>query len=127
MRGFLSHGQLALRSTHSLGLTGRSGLLGGLARLAASNLPAQLDEITEGTGDGCLAVASTRLDGVEDHVVLHANHLELIRAPLLYPDPGPVVSMPFILLGWLAKDLPVPPVGERTGAGRDLRRRGVLR
>ena len=96
-----------------LGLNGRSGLFGGLARLAGSSLAAQLDEISDGTGDGCVAVASTRLDGADDHVVLHANHLELIRAPLLYPDPGPVVSMPLIL-GWLAKDLPMP-----AGANQD--------
>ena len=91
-----------------LGLDGRPALFGGLVRLAATNLPAQLDEITEGTGDGCVSVAATRLDGVADHLVIHANHLELIRAPLLYPDPGPVVSMPHILR-WLAKDLPAVP------------------
>ncbi len=91
-----------------LGLnTGRPALLGGLARAAAGNLPAQLDEITEGTGDGCVSLASTRLDGVDDHVTLPANHLELIRAPLLYPDPGPVACMPLVLR-WLARDLPVP-------------------
>lgn len=90
-----------------LGLDGRPALLGGLTRLAVGNLPAQLDEITEGTGDGCVSLAATRLEGVDDHVSLHANHLELIRAPLLYPDPGPVVSMPYILR-WLSKDLPAP-------------------
>ncbi len=98
-----------------LGLDGRPALLGGLTRLAVGNLPARLDEITEGTGDGCVAVAATRLDGVDDHVAVAANHLELIRAPLLYPDPGPVVAMPYVLR-WLAKDLPgakpPPPAGE---------------
>lgn len=89
-----------------LGLDGRPALLGGLARLAVGNLPAQLDEITEGTGDGCVSLDATRLAGVDDHVTLPANHLELIRAPLLYPEPGPVVCMPFVLR-WLAKDLPV--------------------
>ena len=43
--------------------------------------------------------------GVSDHVVIHANHAELIRAPLLYPDPGPVACMPYILR-WLAADAP---------------------
>ena len=42
----------------------------------------------------------TRLDGVTDHVTIHANHVELIRAPLLFPDPGPVACMPY-LLRWL--------------------------
>jgi pimeloyl-ACP methyl ester carboxylesterase len=90
-----------------LGLTGRAGLLGGLTRLAASNLPAQLDEITDGTGDGCVSVASTRLEGVDEPSILPVNHLELIRAPLLFPDKGPVACMP-IVLRWLEKDLPVP-------------------
>jgi hypothetical protein len=90
-----------------LGLTGRAGLLGGLTRLAASNLPAQLDEITDGIGDGCVSVASTRLAGVDEPSILPVNHLELIRAPLLFPDKGPVACMP-IVLRWLEKDLPVP-------------------
>ena len=38
----------------------------------------------------------------------HANHLELIRAPLLFPDPGPVASMPE-LLRWLAEDSSIDP------------------
>ncbi len=91
-----------------LGFDGRPGMIGGLARLALGDLPAQLDEVTEGTGDGCVSVASTRLDGVDDHVAIAANHLELIRAPLLYPEPGPVACMPYVLR-WLAKDLPAKP------------------
>ena len=77
-----------------------AGTFGGLGRLVASGLSGPLDEITDGLGDGCVAVASARLAGVTDVQVLHANHLELIRAPLLFPDAGPVASMP-ILLGWL--------------------------
>jgi pimeloyl-ACP methyl ester carboxylesterase len=100
-----------------LGLAGGNALLGGLTRLAASNLPAQLDEITDGTGDGCVSVASTRLDGVAEHVTLSANHLELIRAPLLYPEKGPVACMPLVLR-WLEKDLPVP----RPATGEAARR-----
>jgi pimeloyl-ACP methyl ester carboxylesterase len=95
-----------------LGLTGRAGLLGGLTRLAASNLPAQLDEITDGTGDGCVSVASTRLEGVDELSILPVNHLELIRAPLLFPEKGPVACMP-VVLRWLEKDLPVPKAGAR--------------
>jgi pimeloyl-ACP methyl ester carboxylesterase len=81
------------------------GLLGGLTRLAIPNLLEQLDELTDGKGDGCVTVASTKLDGVADHEVLHANHVELIRGPLLYPDPGPVACMPW-LLKRLAKSRP---------------------
>ncbi len=79
------------------------GVFGGIGRLVASGVSSQLDEITDGLGDGCVSVASTKLDGIDAPRVLHANHLELIRAPLLFPDPGPVVSMPEILR-WLAED-----------------------
>lgn len=74
-----------------------------------------LDEFTEGLGDGCVSVARTRLDGVSDHVTIHANHAELIRAPLLYPDPGPVVCMPYVLR-WLGK--PEPGPGQEAVPGR---------
>ncbi len=83
-------------------LNGR-GLLGGVGRLLTAGVSASLDEITDGLGDGCVSVASTKLAGVGDHRTLHANHLELIRAPLLFPDPGPVASMPD-LLRWLSED-----------------------
>ena len=84
------------------------GVLGGIGRLVASGVSSQLDEITDGLGDGCVSVASTRLEGVADHRVLHANHLELIRAPLLFPDPGPVASMPDILRR-LGEDTSIDP------------------
>jgi hypothetical protein len=37
--------------------------------------------------------------------VIHANHAELIRAPLLFRDPGPVACMPY-LLRWLKAPTP---------------------
>lgn len=78
------------------------GLLGGLTRVATADLGGRLDELSTGTGDGCVSVANTKLDGVKDHVTIHANHAELIRAPLLFADPGPVACMPY-LLRWLGK------------------------
>jgi pimeloyl-ACP methyl ester carboxylesterase len=84
-----------------IGLVARnSGIFGQLTRAAASDLPQLLDELTDGTGDGCVAVDRTRLAGVTDHVIIHANHAELIRAPMFYADPGPVACMPFVLR-WL--------------------------
>jgi len=80
-----------------------SGFLAPLTRLATGEVAPLLDELTDGTGDGCVAVERTRIPGGPEPVVLHANHAELIRAPLLYPDPGPVVSMPQILR-WLKED-----------------------
>lgn len=81
----------------------QGGFLGGLARLAiGGDLKERLDELADGTGDGCVSVARTRLAGAPDPVILHANHAELIRAPLLFPDPGPVACMPD-LLRWLGK------------------------
>jgi pimeloyl-ACP methyl ester carboxylesterase len=88
--------------------TNGRGTLGGIGRLVASGLSSQLDEITDGLGDGCVSVASTKLDGVEAPRILHANHLELIRAPLLFADPGPVASMPDILR-WLVEDRAIDP------------------
>lgn len=83
------------------------GLLGGFTRFATADLSARLDEISDGYGDGCVSVARSRIDGVTDHVVLHANHAELIRAPLLFKTPGPVACMPY-LLRWLAECRPDP-------------------
>ena len=74
-------------------LNGQRGMLGSLSRLATSDLSTRLDELCEGTGDGCVSIARTKLDGVTDHVTIHANHAELIRAPLLFADPGPVACM----------------------------------
>jgi pimeloyl-ACP methyl ester carboxylesterase len=74
-----------------------AGLFGKLTQAAMSDLPEILDELTDGTGDGCVAVDRTRLEGVTDCVTIHANHAELIRAPLLFADPGPVACMPFVL------------------------------
>jgi pimeloyl-ACP methyl ester carboxylesterase len=79
------------------------GILGRLTTVATADLPELLDELTDGTGDGCVRVERTRLDGVADHVTMHANHAELIRAPLLFPDPGPVACMPYVLR-WLNED-----------------------
>ena len=103
------HGYLDAEARRRVDATMSSkGVLGGLGRMLASGASASLDEITDGLGDGCVSVASTRLAGVGDHRTLHANHLELIRAPLLFPEPGPVASMPD-LLRWLGADLPVEP------------------
>jgi pimeloyl-ACP methyl ester carboxylesterase len=84
-------------------VTRNSGILGQLTRAATSDLPQLLDELTDGTGDGCVAVDRTRLEGVTDHVTIHANHAELIRAPMFFADPGPVACMPFVLR-WLKED-----------------------
>jgi len=81
------------------------GLLGGILRVATGGgdaLSDRLDEVTDGTGDGCVSVARTKLPGVSSHVVIHANHAELIRAPLLFAEPGPVACLPH-LLRWLGK------------------------
>lgn len=88
-------------------LNRNAGIFGRLAQAATADVPALLDELTDGTGDGCVAVDRTRLAGVSDHVSVHANHAELIRAPLLFRDPGPVACMPETLR-WLAADCPRP-------------------
>ena len=124
--GFLS--PTARRQIESqLGLDGRPALLGGLARLAVGNLPAQLDEVTEGTGDGCVSLAATRLHGVEDHITLPANHLELIRAappPLSRPGSGRLHA----LCPPLARERPPRAEARRglDGPGREMRPMGFV-
>jgi pimeloyl-ACP methyl ester carboxylesterase len=85
-----------------------AGVFGKLARLAVPDLSAQLDALTDGTGDGVVPLASTQLAGVDAPTVIPANHVELIRGPLLYPDPGPVACMPQ-LLEWLPRPAPAAP------------------
>jgi pimeloyl-ACP methyl ester carboxylesterase len=79
-------------------------LLSIVSRLASRELTSLLDELTDGTGDGCVAIERTRLPGTDDHVTIHANHAELIRAPMFYPNEGPVPCMPYVLR-WLQADL----------------------
>jgi hypothetical protein len=78
-------------------LAREGGLFGIMSRVARGDLTAVLDEVSDDTGDGCVAIERTRLDGVEDHVVIRANHAELIRAPLLFADDGPVPCIPHVL------------------------------
>ncbi|WP_337177814.1 alpha/beta fold hydrolase [Paludisphaera sp.] len=92
-------------------LSQSAGPLALLTRATLGDLTPILDELTDGTGDGAVSVEATRLPGAPEPVVLQANHAELIRAPLLFADPGPVVSMPWIL-DWLEEDCEgkaVPP------------------
>ncbi len=83
--------------------TQSAGILGKMAKAAAGDPGVILDELTDGTGDGCVAVERARIEGVEDFKILHANHAELIRAPILFTDPGPVACMPDVLR-WLRED-----------------------
>jgi pimeloyl-ACP methyl ester carboxylesterase len=102
-RGFLTReGRAQLQAQFDL-VTQHGGILGRVTRMAAGDLSDLLDELCDETGDGCVTVAATRLEGVADHKTIHANHAELIRAPLLFPDPGPVACMPD-LLRWLNED-----------------------
>ncbi len=101
--GLLSPENRKQVENHLETLARNSGLLAPLTRLATGEVAPLLDELTDGTGDGCVALARTRLPGGPEPVVFHANHAELIRAPLLFADPGPVVSMPQILQ-WLKED-----------------------
>jgi pimeloyl-ACP methyl ester carboxylesterase len=101
--GFVTREMRAQLETRIEVMTRNAGFFGKLAQAATADLPDLLDELTDGTGDGCVTVKRTRLDGVDDHVTIHANHAELIRAPILFADPGPVVSMPYILR-WLRAD-----------------------
>jgi len=94
----------------------RTGLLGRIVSLATGDLEGVLDALTEGTGDGAVAVASTRLPEVVEHKVIPANHVELIRGPLFYPEPGPIACLPDVIR-WLedAGFQPEPEPGSKPG------------
>ena len=49
-------------------MTRNAGIFGRLTKAATADLPDMLDELTDGKGDGCIAVERTRLEGVADHV-----------------------------------------------------------
>jgi hypothetical protein len=85
----------------------RSGFLGGLTGLLVGDLPEVLDVLADGTGDGAVAISSTFLEGATEHVVIPVDHVELIRGPLFFPDPGPVACAP-IVLRWLSEAMPIP-------------------
>ncbi len=74
----------------------KGGLVAGLVGATLPGLPAILEELSEGTGDGCVAVRSTRLNGVDDHAVIHVDHVALVRGPLFFPEPGPVACWDFL-------------------------------
>ncbi len=95
--GFLTPDARAQIEARVVALNRNSGLFGRLTQAATTDLPDILDELTDGTGDGGVAVKRTRLEGVAEPLILHANHAELIRAPLLFTDPGPVACMPDLL------------------------------
>ena len=85
----------------------RARLLGGFATAAVGDLDAVLDVLTDGTGDGAIALDSARLDGADEIVVLPVNHVELIRGPLFFPEPGPVACSEDVLR-WLRDAFPMP-------------------
>jgi pimeloyl-ACP methyl ester carboxylesterase len=95
--GFLSREQRKTVEARIRTATKAGGLFGRVTRLALGDLRSPLDELTDGSGDGCVSLESSQLEGVDDYEVVHANHISLIRAPLMFPEPGPVAGMPFVL------------------------------
>lgn len=70
-----------------------------------SEVDRTMSDLVAGVGDGCVSIESTRLEGVEDHVVVRANHLSMIR-PF---GPGPHKEVPPaipIILERLSRDRP---------------------
>lgn len=106
-RGFLTKELRTQLESQLKTLRRKSALLGGLLSMALPDLSELLDELSEGTGDGVISLRSAELPGVTDVEVLPVNHVELIRGPLLYPDPGPVACLP-VVLDRLRRDRPAP-------------------
>ena len=46
---------------------------------SAGDVVDTLDDVVTGLGDGAVTIESTRLNGVEDHVIVDGNHLTIIR------------------------------------------------
>ena len=103
--GGLISREIGQQARRQLGAASRdAGILGMFTQLAGREVASLLDELSDGSGDGCVAVERTRLEGVGDHATIRANHAELIRAPLLFADDGPIPCMPYVL-HWLHADL----------------------
>jgi pimeloyl-ACP methyl ester carboxylesterase len=55
------------------------------------------DEVVRGLGDGCVTIDSARLKGVDDFVVVEANHVSMIVAMVADADDDPPPAVPLIL------------------------------
>jgi pimeloyl-ACP methyl ester carboxylesterase len=60
---------------------------------AARRVRDSLRQVTEGIGDGAVSLESTKLDGVEDHVVVKADHISMLHTEIgsRLPPAVPVV------------------------------------
>ena len=66
------------------------------------------DSIIEGPNDGKVSVASTKLEGVQDHLVLHATHTFMMFNPVAV-----VETVNFLERGAFAHDVTFPDAGAR--------------
>jgi len=73
-----------------------------------SQVDRTMSDLVNGLGDGCVSIESTRLDGVEDHVVVKANHLSMIR-PFGSGEDGNVPPAIPVILERLRRDRPSQP------------------
>lgn len=74
--------------------------------------------LTDGVGDGAVSVAATRWNAVDDHVVVEANHISIVKHPG-HGGQGPPAAIP-IVLERLQRDMPSavpdrPPSSESPG------------
>src|SRR4051812_39614597 len=76
--GGLISREIGQQARRQLGAASRdAGILGMFTQLAGREVASLLDELSDGSGDGCVAVERTRLEGVADHTTIRANHAEL--------------------------------------------------
>ncbi len=66
-----------------------------------------VDEVVRGMGDGCVTIDSAQLDGVNDFIVLEANHVSLI-VNLLPEQKDVPPAIPVVLDRLADEDTPVP-------------------
>ncbi len=62
---------------------------------AVDELSESLHSLSDGLGDGCVSLASARLDGVEDTQVVHGNHITIIQD--VFGDGEAPPAIPIIL------------------------------
>lgn len=67
-----------------------------------------MSDLVAGVGDGCVSIESTRLEGVEDHVIVRANHLSMIRPFGASAGTEVPPAIP-IILDRLSRDRPARP------------------
>ena len=79
-------------------------LFNGQADTQINQISDAVEKLVNGIGDGCVSKASAHLQGVNDEVIIEANHRSMLRTiPIISHGKPPAIP---IILDRLARDLP---------------------